>query len=96
MKTLALVLSLTVLLLAGCKSGWISGKQMNRLSLGMSKAEVKKILGEPHSSEARDGVDLMWYLEDQGQWKHVPYYVGFKDGKLSTFGPGKASGAALR
>lgn len=91
MKTLITVLSLAVLLFTGCKTGWIKPKKMNQLSLGMTKAEVVKFLGEPHSTEAGSGVEKLWYLHDEGSWKHQPYFVDFKDGKLAAYGRGENS-----
>jgi hypothetical protein len=96
MKSPVLFLLSFFLIVTGCAGpGWIKASRMNKLSLGMTKAEVLKILGEPHNSEARPGVDMMWYLEDEGGYRHQPYYVGFKDGKLDTYGPGKSIGAVI-
>ena len=93
LKTLITVLSLVAILFTGCKTGWINARKMNQLSLGMTKPEVVKLLGEPHSSEARDGVNKVWYLEDEGSYKHQPYYVEFKDGKVTAYGRGENSAA---
>lgn len=97
MKTLITLLSLASLLFTGCNGpGWIKAKKMNLLSLGMTKTEVRKILGEPHSSEAAEGVDRSWYLQDEGSYKHQPYFVDFKDGKLSAYGRGGNSVAGAQ
>lgn len=63
-KTLLLVCC--VAMLTGCASdGWIEAKKMNRLSIGAARADVITMLGEPHSREARQGEETLWYLEDQ-------------------------------
>ena len=94
MKTPILVLAIVVLLFTGCHGpGWIKARKLNTLSLGMTKAEVVKTLGEPHSSDASEGVSRMWYLEDEGSWKHQPYYVEFRNDKLTAYGRGDESSA---
>jgi hypothetical protein len=96
LKILITILSLAILLFTGCKSGWINAKKMNQLQIGMTKADVVKILGEPHSSEAGEGVDKIWYLHDEGGYKHQPYFVNFKGGKVIAYGRGESSTAGGR
>ncbi len=85
-----LVTLLLAVLITGCASnGWIEAKKMNKLTLGMPREEVVKLLGEPHSREVRPGEETLWYLEDQGGYVHQPYYVKIHNTKVEAFGPGQ-------
>lgn len=77
------------LFIVGCETGWIKASKMNKLSLGMTRPEVVRILGDPHSTEAKEGVEVLWYLEDQGGYRHQPYFAQFENGQLKSYGPGK-------
>jgi len=77
-RLLPLLTAITLMLAAGCESGWIKAAKMNKLSLGMPRADVIKILGEPHSTEAKPGEETLWYLEDQGVGVHQPYFVTWR------------------
>ena len=60
MKNFSLIALLTTLfLIAGCSSNTI--KKTNKLSLGMTKAEVIEALGDPDSSRAAEGVEYLTY-----------------------------------
>jgi outer membrane protein assembly factor BamE (lipoprotein component of BamABCDE complex) len=80
-----------ILLFTGCQTGWIKANRMNKLNLGMTRAQVMKILGEPHSTERQGNTETLWYLEDQGNWVHQPYYVTFVDEAVKAYGPGKSA-----
>ncbi|MCC6821845.1 MAG: outer membrane protein assembly factor BamE [Verrucomicrobia subdivision 3 bacterium] len=78
-----------LILLTGCKTGWIKPSKMSQISVGMTKPEVIRILGTPHSSEGRQGSEKLWYLEDQGNWIHIYHFVELTDGKVVAYGLGK-------
>lgn len=52
-----IALFVTALLLSGCAST----KRMNKVSLGMTKAEVINAIGSPESSRASDGTEYLVY-----------------------------------
>lgn len=84
MKRLALVL---LLVFSGCDNA----EKMNRLSVGMTKQEVKSVLGSPKTSSASDGFEYWkFFLADEKQrWVtggFGDYMVKFKDGKVVAYG----------
>lgn len=80
MKRLVYAVSLAVLCTACASVGMNSVKKVNQLSVGMDRAEVTRILGEPKSSEVRgDQLVLKYTLHEN--WKgFVPYYFVFDSG----------------
>lgn len=76
------VLSL-VLVLAGCAS---SAKRLNRISLGMSKGSVIDTLGDPDSTKADAGVEVLEYQMSPDGFRVEPYWVFLTDGKVSRYG----------
>ena len=52
------ILALFVLLLAGCAT---STTNLNKISIGMTKAEVIQIMGQPESTRANQGVEYVIY-----------------------------------
>lgn len=89
MKKLLQLLFLCLAIGTGCKSGWINPSKMSRISVGQSKAEVIKVLGTPRSTEGQQNVEVLWYLEDQGAWRHINHYVRLVDGKVEAYGRAK-------
>ena len=92
MEKLLIGMLLFTVLLVGCKTGWINPSKMSKVSVGMTKPEVIKILGTPHDVDGRQGSETLWYLEDQGSWIHVYHFVELKDGKVESYGLGKEGG----
>jgi outer membrane protein assembly factor BamE (lipoprotein component of BamABCDE complex) len=88
-KPLLCVCTIALLFLTGCETGWIKANKMNKLTLGMTRVQVVKVLGEPHSTERQGGTETLWYLEDQGSWVHQPYYVTLVNEAVKAYGPGK-------
>ena len=85
MKTKILIIGLAALLAAGCQT---PSTQLNKVHLGMSEAEVVKILGEPASkAESKDGSTTLYYTlrENMGSI-NSPYSVKLVDGKVDSYG----------
>lgn len=85
------VLGLTCLILIGCAT---SSQNLNRLSLGMTKAQVLQTLGQPQSTRATAGVEYLIYKMGEGgfslagephQLKGL-YFVRIKDGVVDSYG----------
>jgi hypothetical protein len=53
-----LIVTVVACLIAGCAT---SSKNMNQLSVGMSKAQVIQILGDPETTRASTGVEFLIY-----------------------------------
>jgi hypothetical protein len=87
MKT---VLIFTLFLLTGCAA---PRSTTNQLELGMTKSEVKTLMGEPDSSAAVKGQgDCYYYSLWRDFWNRRPgnysdrYYVCFQNGKSVAYG----------
>ncbi|MBI4991434.1 hypothetical protein HZB96_05065 [Candidatus Gottesmanbacteria bacterium] len=80
------------LLIAGCATA----AKMNRLSVGMSKDEVIKVMGNPNSQKASEGVEcLEYYLSNSMMGDTGTYWVMMKDGKVIQYGRAGDFGTAL-
>jgi outer membrane protein assembly factor BamE (lipoprotein component of BamABCDE complex) len=84
---------IVVVLITGCAT---SSKKLNRLNVGMSKAEVVHILGTPESTRATRGVEfLVFNLRERiarpGEaiapiGINEKYFVKLFDGKVESYG----------
>ena len=71
------------MLAVGCKT---SSKKLNELHLGMTAAQVVKILGEPESmAETHEGKTLFYSLTEM-HVGFVPYSVKLVNGKVDSYG----------
>ena len=87
------ILIIVVVMIAGCAT---SSKNMNRLRIGMSKAEVIHILDSPESTRASQEVEflifnLMERIAQPGEAiAPIPinnkYFVKLIDGKVESYG----------
>lgn len=75
--------------LLGCAT---TSDVMNRLSLGMTKPEVIKAMGQPDHTKAEYGREVLEYRlhPARGYWTSVtypePYWVELQDGKVVRYG----------
>ena len=78
-------LTIVTLVVLGCAS---TPKKFNRLSLGMSKGQIIDAIGDPDSTKAGDGVEVLEYelLEGEIVGHPVPYWAIVQDGKLIKYG----------
>jgi hypothetical protein len=85
MKIKILTIGLAALLAAGC---YTQSSQLNKVHLGMSEAEVVKILGQPVSrAENKDGTTSLYYsLQEIFGSPPVPYSVMLVNGKVDSYG----------
>ncbi len=79
----------TLLLLSACAN---PRSTTNQLELGMSREQVRTIMGEPDSSAAQEKGDCYFYSMWRDFWNRRPgnysdrYYTCFQQGKLVTYG----------
>ena len=85
MKKIITLLGL-ILLLTSCAEGF-KGSQMSRISLGMSKADVVRQLGEPNGVGGQNNVEILHYMQDRGFWQLDYYFVRLVDGRVESYGP---------
>lgn len=66
--------------------------RMNRLSVGMTKAQVVAAMGEPTDTRAANGVEYLHYaLRGPGDWVNSigptrDYFVRLRDGHVDAYG----------
>ncbi len=72
---------LIAFLLAGC-APWIS---IDKVSPGMSKAEVFQYMGKPQSASGSGNQEYLWYTPLNRPWQR--YYVHLVNGKVESYGP---------
>ncbi len=80
MRRLA-VCVLAVFLLAGC-APWIS---IEKISPGMTKAEVFQHMGKPQSASGSGNQEYFWYTPINRPWQR--YYIHLVNGKVESYGP---------
>lgn len=77
----------SLLLLTACATS----QKVNSISVGMTKAQVIEIMGQPDSSSAEAGVESLNYAlyESAGERRFgrtKPYYVRLSGGKVEAYG----------
>ena len=84
MKIKILVIGLVSLLAAGC---YTQSSRINTVHLGMSEADVVKVLGQPVSrAQNKDSTTLYYSLQEIFGSPPVPYSVTLVNGKVDSYG----------
>ena len=89
------IASILGLFLCGCSAddwyghGYTNRTNLNKIEIGMTKAEVREIMGKPYQREASS--DSEWWLYQTTHSAYVPYEVrytpiAFVDGKVIGWG----------
>jgi hypothetical protein len=78
-----LILLVLIGLMYGCAS---SAKCINGLNMGMTKAEVIDIMGEPSYTSGTKDVEILNYELRSGGVFGEAYFVRLKDGSVDRFG----------
>jgi len=83
-KLSAVLLVCMLLALAACTEPSV---KMNQVQIGMSKAEVIHLLGQPQSTSAQANIEyLTYYLSPDTSGHEQPYMVRIVDSKVESFG----------
>jgi hypothetical protein len=80
-----LLLATSVLPLTGCKGAWKSAPDFNKISVGMTKAEVLEKIGKPTHVSALEGKEMLIYEWDNfwdGKGAGMFSYVALNEGKV--------------
>ena len=78
-------LALMALALAGCTT--IQSSKLNGVRIGMPKAEVMGLLGEPDAMSAQANIEyLTYYMSNDSSAHEMPYMVRLVDAKVESFG----------
>jgi hypothetical protein len=77
-----------LLLVLGLLAGCATARLMNRISLGMTKDEVIKTIGQPGTTKANsNGTQILEYiLYNSYDGLNEQYWVILKEGKVVQFG----------
>lgn len=80
-----------ILLLCLGLGGCATASQLNQISIGMSKDEVIKKMGQPISTAAIGGKEYLNYRlvpsSEPAQWaNYEPYFVCIQEGKVASYG----------
>ena len=78
---IVMTLVLAATLLVGC-APWLG---MEKISIGMNKAEVLAQLGTPTDAAGASNVEYLWYNPLNRFWQR--YYVRLVNGKVESYGP---------
>lgn len=78
-----LILCVVSALVLGCAG---SAKQINHLQVGMTKADVINVMGEPDYTSGRQGVEVLSYRLTAGGFFSEIYFVRIVEGKVDRFG----------
>jgi outer membrane protein assembly factor BamE (lipoprotein component of BamABCDE complex) len=90
MKINLIIIGLAALVCASCMT---HSTEMNKVHLGMSEADVIRILGEPKAkAEVKGGGKTFYYSLAEMGVGNMPYSVKFVDGKVDSYG--RDSGAS--
>jgi len=86
MKKIALMI-LAALMLNSCIS-LIRLKDTDRLLYGMTRQQVRNLLGEPLEKEKEDNIEIYHYRLSPGYFSRdrYDYFVKFEDRKITGFG----------
>jgi hypothetical protein len=87
-----MALILGMLSLSGCLTR-PAGEKLTKVSIGMRKDEVLKIMGNPSSTAGTGEVEVLKYevpsvFSSRAMWSSdwQPYYVRLVDGKVESYG----------
>jgi len=85
MKSTLLVPALIAAATLGCAD---SSTALNRVHIGMTRAEIVGLLGQPDSTSAQANVEyLTYYLYANTEYsRDQPYFVRLVEGKVESFG----------
>ena len=76
------LLVVPIILMVGCGTPQPS---FDRISVGMTKEQVKAVIGKP-DAVATQGKTEYWNYRETAVWPEVMWFVRFIDGKVESFG----------
>jgi hypothetical protein len=85
----SLILFCALIIATGLVAGCVTSSRMNKLSLGMNKAEVVAAMGSPRSTAAPGGgIEILRYQLTSDVRKHQTdeYFVRLANGRVESYG----------
>ena len=83
MQTKMIILFSVLIFMIGCAA---SSKRLNNINIGMTKAEVIELLGEPNYTSAVNDVEILTYKFKSGGFFTDTFQVKIKKGAVERFG----------
>jgi len=83
MQKRMIIVCFVLIFLIGCAA---SSKRLNNLDIGMTKAEVINVLGEPNYTSASNNVEILTYKFKSGSFNTDTFQIKIKNGKVERFG----------
>lgn len=74
---------LYVILLAGCAT---NGSHLNKLSIGMTKAQAIGVMGDPDSTRSDGVAEYLTYSPQMSLGEYSTYIVVIQNGKVTKYG----------
>ena len=83
MQKRMLILCFILIFMIGCAA---SAKRLNKLNIGMTKAEAIELMGEPNFTSSVRDVEILAYKLKSGAFYTETYHVKIINGKVVKFG----------
>ncbi len=80
-----LLFALTLILGCGTPGGHIKAGEPSKISIGMTKEQVLRILGSPENVNADAKSETLSYILERPWWQDKPFQVKLVDGKVVSF-----------
>jgi hypothetical protein len=90
MQKRILIICFVLIFTIGCAA---SSKILNKIDIGMTKAEVIELLGEPNYTSAVNDVEILTYKLKSGSFFTDTFQVKIRNGKVERFGQNGSFGS---
>ena len=85
-RLLSTLIAASGIIIAGCKAtGHIDPKATGTISVGMTKAEVIRTLGQPETVSADGQAEVLSYTVERPWWNWKPLRVKIVQGKVESY-----------
>ena len=85
LRYIPLAAALSLLLGCGTPRGHIKAGEPSRISIGMTKEQVVKLLGNPENVNADAHSETLSYILERPWWQDKPFQVNLVDDKVVSY-----------
>lgn len=86
MRAILIIASCILLLQCNFTDGIAVSHEVNRLSVGMTKAQVLEIIGQPRSSNAQGRIEILLWSFNPSSSRVQQYQVTLNNGTVTGYG----------
>ena len=86
MRAILIIASCILLLQCNFTDGIAASHEVNRLSVGMTKAQVLEIIGQPLSSNAQGRIEILLWSFNPSSSRVQQYQVTLNNGTVTGYG----------